>query len=96
MKATLIFKTRETVTLKSGQTLELYMDCYRLGFKERESIGSFVFSWVVFDPMRTERRVLMDQHRGRPCHLHIGGLETLLEHAPESIDEAVHIFWKKS
>jgi hypothetical protein len=95
MKATLLFKRKETVDLKSGETLALYMDCFQIDLLESGFEKAISFSWIVFDPSEPERRVLMDQHRGRPCHFHIGNDELILNPTPVSIDEALEVFWSE-
>jgi hypothetical protein len=92
VKAQLLFSEKRTVFLLFGGSVRIFMDCYKIdslnvGFGE-----AFTFSWIAYDPEDPARKVLMDQHSGKPCHLHIGDREVELKVKFDSIDEAVLAF----
>jgi len=91
MKALLVISEKKTFSLKFGGSVTIYMDCYQI---KEVALGfdlTYKFSLIAFDPLRPERRVLIDQHRCRPCHLHIEDLEFDLE-LPTSLDELLRLF----
>lgn len=92
MRAHLLFKDRQEWGLKFGGVLAISMDCYQVTNSNLEFEKTFVFSWIAFDPENPERRVLMDQHRTKACHLHLGTREVLLQKIPRTLEDALVVF----
>ncbi len=93
MKAQLVFATKRVVYLRFGGQITVYMDCYEIGDAKLGFAKAFTFSWIAFDSSDPKRMVLMDQHTGRPCHLHVGEKDIVLSELPETIDAAINLFW---
>ncbi len=91
MKAELVFRQKKTLPLKFGGSITVYADCYKIADPKIGFDKAYSFSWIAFDPLNTKRRVLMDQHRGRPCHLHVEDREVEIE-LPGSLEEAEELF----
>ncbi len=91
MKAELIFSKKITYQLKLVGSVTIYMDCYKIPLKELRFENNYRFSFIAFDPQFPERRVLVDQHPGRPCHLHIDDLEIETE-MPSTLSAAIKLF----
>ncbi len=91
MKAKKIINIKDTWPLRFGGSVTIFMDCFELeeflDFERR-----YVFSWIAFDSLVPSRRILIDQHQAKPCHLHVDGLEAELEPEPKSLFEALEHF----
>ncbi len=91
MKALLVISEKETLPLKFGGSITIFMDCYQINEAARGFDLTYTFSLIAFDPLRPERRILIDQHKGRPCHLHIEDREFSME-LPASLDDLLKLF----
>jgi hypothetical protein len=93
MKAQLLWKRSAEVQLVFGGSITIFMDCYYIPNSKASFSSAFTFSWIAFDPKNHDRRVLMDQHKGRPCHVHINERHVDISPTPSSLDDAIEIFW---
>jgi hypothetical protein len=93
VKAKLLFQEKGTWDRVFGGSVTIFMDCYEVESTDQGFDKAFTFSWIAFDPEKPDRRVLMDQHRGRPCHLHIGDKEIFMTVEFDSLDKAISFFF---
>jgi hypothetical protein len=91
MKSQLVFELKDTWDFRFGGTANIRMDCYKIS-DDIDFTKAFVLSWIAYDPEDTLKRVLMDQHQGRPCHFHIDDKVVELERPPRDFNEAYDIF----
>jgi len=92
VKAQLVFNLVQTWEFRFGGTASVRMDCYQIAPEEAGFQKAYVLSWIAFDPLKPSKRVLMDQHRGRPCHIHIDDKDKVLDVLPNDLGEAYDIF----
>lgn len=93
VKAHLVFETKRVESLKFGGKITVYMDCYQIADNNLGFAKAFTFSWIAFDSVDPKLRVLMDQHSGRPCHIHLGDKVLVPDEQPDSIEAAIDLFW---
>lgn len=91
MKAQLILRKKKTLPLKFGGSVTIFMDCYQINKVELGFDAAYRFSLIAYDPLRPERRVLIDQHVDKPCHLHIEDREFEIE-SPATLDALIELF----
>jgi hypothetical protein len=93
VKATPVFRLKSDEDLQGGGGITFYMDCFQVDELSKGFEKAYIFSWIAFDSDKPSRRVLMDQHQGRPCHLHIGDKKVLEDLKFYHLDEAMQTFF---
>lgn len=70
------------------------MIAHELPIKAKEYWSKMKIGFIAYESKNTDRRVLLDQHPGKPLHLHIGDREIEIEHI-QSLDAAMDFFFEQ-
>jgi hypothetical protein len=94
MKATLLFESHQLFVTKSGGTVEIHMDLYKVECSAGHPGSEFRFSWIAFDSDNPMRRVLFDSHPPKGPHFHVDNDSKGQPFAWVSIPDAIQLFRK--
>ena len=73
--ATLIMRRSASIEYENGQIVSIRMDLFAI----EGGANGFRLSWIAFDLLDPERRVLFDDHPPKGPHFHRRGQETSFE-----------------
>lgn len=93
MKAVLLFESHQLFTTLRGETVEIYMDLYKILSQNTED--AYRFSWIAFDPNNPTKRVLFDSHPPKGPHFHLDNDTDGKPFVWVSIEDAIRLFREK-
>jgi hypothetical protein len=76
-KATLIMRRSASIEYSGGQIVSIRMDLFSI--PDQVEADLFRFSWIAFDLVDPERRVLFDSHPPKGPHFHVRDQEASFE-----------------
>ena len=96
MKATLIFQRTFTLTCRTGRSISVFMDVFRLPEGHPESFPEgYRFSWIAYDSENEEARVLFDCHHPKGPHIHVDEDPAGTPFKWVSLESAYDLFFSK-
>ena len=86
--ATLIMRRSASIEYDNGQIISIRMDLFSIS--SRTGPDAFRFSWIAFDLLDPDRRVLFDNHPPKGAHFHKDGKELSFDW--KGVDHALELF----
>lgn len=95
MKARLVMERRFLVESRKGKQIVVEMDVYEVsGSDTKKHSDGYRFSWIAFNALNPNERVLFDSHPPKGPHFHIDNQKNEIKIKWTSIDATERLFYR--